>query len=266
MTRHVRRAAIRPRRGSVRQRTCLTAPGRHIRSQEAPNGCRRRWCRPCSSAQAVISPRRCSATTTPAPTAAMCSSAPVPSAQTPNSPPVPQPAKRRTPAWAAPENPTGGAADLQGAEQRTAPRAYATLPAWAMAAGRPAQLIDARVLDDALWLLRTYRLRVTAAREGGHNTHGDGTALDVVPAEPVDQDALDRSAGALARDLGWTPACGASPATASRTCTSPGSRRATGRACQVSRACGCGPSPRHEQDRRRDHSAFAHPRVPVSPR
>ena len=56
------------------------------------------------------------------------------------------------------------------------------LPAWAMAAGRPAQPIDARLLDNALWMLRTYRLRVTAAREGGHNTHGDGTALDLVPA------------------------------------------------------------------------------------
>jgi hypothetical protein len=75
------------------------------------------------------------------------------------------------------------------------------------AAGRAAQLIDARLLENALWLLRTYRLRVTAAREGGHNTHGDGTALDLVPADPVDQDAWDRSAGALARDLGWTPAC-----------------------------------------------------------
>jgi hypothetical protein len=51
---------------------------------------------------------------------------------------------------------------------------------------------------------------VTAAREGGHNTHGDGTALDLVPAEPVGPSAWDTSAGALARDLGWTPACGVS--------------------------------------------------------
>jgi hypothetical protein len=103
-----------------------------------------------------------------------------------------------------------GPANLQVAERRETPRAYATLPAWAMAAGRPAQLVDARLLDNALWLLRSYRLRVTAAREAGHNTHGDGTALDLVPAEPVDQAAWDASAGALARDLGWTPACGAS--------------------------------------------------------
>ena len=79
------------------------------------------------------------------------------------------------------------------AERREQPRAYAMLPAWAMAGGRPAQPIDARLLDNALWLLRTYRLRVTAAREGGHNTHGDGTALDLIPAEPVDQAAWDAS-------------------------------------------------------------------------
>jgi hypothetical protein len=100
--------------------------------------------------------------------------------------------------------------DMRHAEQRRAPQAYTALPAWAMADGRPTQLIDTRLLDDALWLLRRYRLRVTAAREGGHHTHGDGTALDLVPAEPVDQNAWDASAGALARDLGWTPACGAS--------------------------------------------------------
>ena len=153
------------------------------------------------------------------------------------------------------------------------PRAYAMLPAWAMAGGRPAQPIDARLLDNALWLLRTYRLRVTAAREGGHNTHGDGTALDLVPAEPVDQAAWDASAGALARDLGWTPACGASgvrpacplvpaiqfvgyegypghgsPRTctrqrAPRTCTSPGPRRATARARRQRHATGSWRSP-----------------------
>ncbi|MBE2318368.1 lytic transglycosylase domain-containing protein [Solirubrobacter sp. CPCC 204708] len=100
-------------------------------------------------------------------------------------------------------------ANLREAVRVRSPRAYAMLPAWAMAGGRAAQPIDARLLDNALWLLRTYRLRVTAAREGGHRTHGDGTALDLVPAEPVDQEAWDNSVGALARDLGWTPACGA---------------------------------------------------------
>ena len=101
-------------------------------------------------------------------------------------------------------------ANLREAVRVRSPRAYAMLPAWAMAGGRAAQPIDARLLENARWLLRTYRLRVTAAREGGHNTHGDGTALDLIPAEPVDQAAWDNSAGALARDLGWRPSCGAS--------------------------------------------------------
>src|SRR3954447_4631604 len=83
---------------------------------------------------------------------------------------------------------------------------------WRMPGARPAEAIDARLRENALWLLRSYRLRVTAAREAGHNTHGDGTALDLVPAEAVDQAAWDASAGTLARDLGWTAACGASGA------------------------------------------------------
>lgn len=101
-------------------------------------------------------------------------------------------------------------ADLRRTVRLGSPRSYALLPAWAMAGGRPAQPIDARLLDNALWLLRTYRLRVTAAREGGHSTHGDGTALDLVPVEPVDQAMWDGTAGAVARDLGWTATCGAS--------------------------------------------------------
>jgi hypothetical protein len=58
-----------------------------------------------------------------------------------------------------------------------------------------------------VWIVRRYRLRVTAAREAGHRTHGDGTALDLVPADGTAQAVWDASAGRLARDLGWTPAC-----------------------------------------------------------
>jgi hypothetical protein len=78
----------------------------------------------------------------------------------------------------------GVPAYLRYARRRTEPRAYSALPAWAMAAGRAPGLIDARLLDDTLWRLHRYALRVTAAREAGHNTHGDGTALDLVPAHP----------------------------------------------------------------------------------
>jgi hypothetical protein len=58
--------------------------------------------------------------------------------------------------------------------------------------------------------VRRYRLRVTAAREGGHRTHGDGTAVDLMPADGHTQPIWDASAGRLARDLGWTSACGRS--------------------------------------------------------
>ena len=53
-----------------------------------------------------------------------------------------------------------------------------------------------------------YDLRVTAAREAGHHTHGDGTAVDLVPAVGATQRDWDATAGRLAAELGWTPSCG----------------------------------------------------------
>ena len=79
-----------------------------------------------------------------------------------------------------------------------------------MADGRPAEPVDARIYDDVLWVLQRYGLRVTAARETGHHTHGDGTAVDLVPAVGATQSDWDASAGRLANDLGWTPGCGSS--------------------------------------------------------
>ncbi len=100
-----------------------------------------------------------------------------------------------------------GPANLSRAERLTSPRAFRTLPAWAMAGGRAPQLVDARVYGNVVWILRRYHLRVTAAREGGHRTHGDGTAIDLVPADGSTQPVWDDSAGRLARDLGWTADC-----------------------------------------------------------
>lgn len=100
-----------------------------------------------------------------------------------------------------------GPVSPQTAERLTGPCAYNRLPAWAMAGGRAPELVDARLLPDALWLLRRYNVRVTAAREPSHHTHGDGTAVDFVPAVPTDQAAWGASTGALARNLGWTPEC-----------------------------------------------------------
>jgi hypothetical protein len=104
----------------------------------------------------------------------------------------------------------GGAVDLNSAVRLTFPAAYRVLPAWTMAAGRPPQPVDARIYNDVLWLLRRYNVRVTAAREAGHHTHGDGTAVDLVPAIGTTQRDWDDTVGALARDLGWTASCGSS--------------------------------------------------------
>jgi hypothetical protein len=81
-----------------------------------------------------------------------------------------------------------------------------------MAAGRAPQAVDARIYNDVVWLLRRYNLRVSAARELGHRTHGDGTAVDLVPATGTTQRDWDETAGRLANDLGWTADCGSSGA------------------------------------------------------
>jgi Transglycosylase SLT domain len=106
----------------------------------------------------------------------------------------------------------GGPADLNRAVRLSFPAAYRALPVWAMAAGRPPQPVDARIYNDVLWLLRHYNVRVTAGREIGHRTHGDGTAVDLVPATGTAQHDWDDTIGRLARDLGWTASCGNSGA------------------------------------------------------
>ena len=88
-----------------------------------------------------------------------------------------------------------------------APREFKALPARLWIGGGQPQAVDARIWPDAVWLLDTYGLRVTAARESGHQTHGDGTAMDVVPAPGR---SWDDSALAAALDLGWISSCGAS--------------------------------------------------------
>ena len=120
-------------------------------------------------------------------------------------------ADRAAPALPAATGPTGHRPGQPAARRARAiaARVRACCPPGRWPAAAPPSRSTPACSTNALWLLRTYHLRVTAAREAGHNTHGDGTALDLVPAEPVDQAAWDASAGALARDLGWTPACGA---------------------------------------------------------
>jgi hypothetical protein len=100
-----------------------------------------------------------------------------------------------------------GPANLRVAERVFTPRTFRALPSWALAAGTRPAAVDARLYDDVVWILRRYHLRVTAAREAGHRTHGDGTAVDLVPADGIIQAIWDASAGRLAHDLGWTRAC-----------------------------------------------------------
>lgn len=103
-----------------------------------------------------------------------------------------------------------GPANLEEAVKVNNPQTFTMLPSWAMAGGRAPQEVDTRILPAALWFLQTYNLRVTAARETGHVSHGDGTALDLIPATGNDQAAWDQTAKRAAADIGWTDACGAS--------------------------------------------------------
>jgi hypothetical protein len=98
-----------------------------------------------------------------------------------------------------------GAAVVDSAIRLYAPQAFKPIPSRFWAGGGSPEAVDARIWPDAVWLLETYDLRVTAAREAGHNTHGDGTAMDMVPASGRD---WDETALRAALDLGWTPSCG----------------------------------------------------------
>ncbi len=87
------------------------------------------------------------------------------------------------------------------------PREFRPIPARLWVGGGAPESVDVRIWPDAVWLLESHDLRVSAAREAGHQTHGDGTAMDMVPAAGR---SWDETALRAALDLGWTPSCGAS--------------------------------------------------------
>lgn len=101
-----------------------------------------------------------------------------------------------------------GPADLSKAIKLSQPRRYVMLPHRFMAPGYSPEPVDARILPDAEWVLDSYGLRVTAGRETGHESHGEGTALDMVPAAGNSHQDWVQSAQRLAEDLGWIPSCG----------------------------------------------------------
>jgi hypothetical protein len=101
-----------------------------------------------------------------------------------------------------------GPANVKEAVTLYQPRSYKTLPANLWAGGEEPEQVDTRIWEDAVWVMTNYHLKATAARETGHHTHGDGTAMDMVPANGGSQADWDESALRLARDLGWTSDCG----------------------------------------------------------
>ena len=101
----------------------------------------------------------------------------------------------------------GGSAVLQQVLTLRSPREFRPIPASLWAGGGAPESVDARLWPDAVWLLETFHLRVTAARERGHDTHGDGTAIDMIP-EPGK--GWDETARAAAEALGWREGCAAS--------------------------------------------------------
>jgi hypothetical protein len=107
----------------------------------------------------------------------------------------------------APATIPAGPAQLRSAETLYRPRAFEPIPSryW-IGAGEP-QAVDARIWPNVVWVLQSFDLRATAARESGHQTHGDGTAVDLVPATGK---GWSETAQAAAEALGWRPDCGAS--------------------------------------------------------
>lgn len=100
-----------------------------------------------------------------------------------------------------------GAAELQRVETLYQPLAFQAIPSRYWVGGGAPGVVDSRIWPDVMWVLQTFGLRVTASRETGHNTHGDGTALDLVPAVG---EGWDESALRAAEVLGWRSDCGAS--------------------------------------------------------
>jgi hypothetical protein len=106
-----------------------------------------------------------------------------------------------------PSTSAGGEAQLDRVETLRSPLAFKPLPSRLWVGGGSPESLDARVWPDAVWFLEAFELRVSAAREAGHNTHGDGTALDLVPAAGRGWESTARRA---AQALGWRESCGGS--------------------------------------------------------
>ena len=88
------------------------------------------------------------------------------------------------------------------------PRRLATLPGWVVAPGFGTQRCDARIIPNVIYLVRRFRIRITACAEI-HSLTGEhplGAAIDAIPAAGSWADTTERAA----RALGWKPGCAAS--------------------------------------------------------
>jgi hypothetical protein len=105
----------------------------------------------------------------------------------------------------------GGPAELDRAIRVYEPARDLVVPSRYVAPGYGPITTDARLWADLRWVLETYGLVLTAGKETGHLSHGDGSAIDAVPAQDIDSlGEWLRTAERLARDLGWTPGCASS--------------------------------------------------------
>ena len=101
----------------------------------------------------------------------------------------------------------GAEADLRRVETLYQPRAFKPIASRYWVGGGAPESVDSRLWPDLIWVLQSFDLRAVAARETGHQTHGDGTAVDLVPAPGKGWDATARKA---AETLGWRESCGGS--------------------------------------------------------
>ncbi len=100
-----------------------------------------------------------------------------------------------------------GPANLAKSIRLYEPQGFRQIPGALIAPGFAPVKVETRLHANVVWLLRRYDLRLTAGAEAGHNTHGDGTAIDAAPAGSGGLAAWRATAERAARDLGWTPAC-----------------------------------------------------------
>lgn len=104
-------------------------------------------------------------------------------------------------------SPATGPANLAQSVRLYEPAGFRAIPSGLIAVGFGPVKVETRIHANVVWLLRHYDLRITAGAESGHQTHGDGTAIDAVPADARSLASWRSTVERAARDLGWTPSC-----------------------------------------------------------